>query len=382
MIDKGRKPSMLKKRLPRVPKLCQRRDGRYYTTDPHERKQIYFNSNDPLGEYEDWRKKYLRRIKEVMAETAAEPPRVVAGLHLTIARLCELYLDHARAWYVKAGQQTSQIAVISMLLRRLNDLFGERQADSLRVADVELLQQRMIDDGLSRRTCNQLLHILRNICKWAVQKEVMSGETLGRVLVVPTLRKGRTQAKERKPVRAVPLEAVEKTLPHLPAVYQAMVQLQLYSAMRPGEVQALSADQIDQSDATWEYVPERYKTEHHHEGDDDPRRRRIFFGPQARSILSPLLDACTDPSRPLFRRPNGKPMTDDAYYYAIGKACEKAGIPRWAPNQLRHRMATAIREKFGREAAQDYLGHENPQTTLLYAERSHSNARRIAEDMG
>ena len=40
-----------------------------------------------------------------------------------------------------------------------------------------------------------------------------------------------------------------------------------------------------------------------------------------------------------------------AYTNAIRKGCEKAGVPHWHPNQLRHTFASDVRRAHGLEAA-------------------------------
>ena len=51
------------------------------------------------------------------------------------------------------------------------------------------------------------------------------------------------------------------------------------------------------------------------------------------------------------------------------KAAERAGVPHWHPNQLRHTFATEVRRTHGLEAAQAALGHSKADVTQVYAER-------------
>jgi integrase len=57
----------------------------------------------------------------------------------------------------------------------------------------------------------------------------------------------------------------------------------------------------------------------------------------------------------------------------IAKACARAGVPHWHPNQLRHNFATLARRQFGSEAAQVVLGHSRADMTQVYAERDLAN---------
>lgn len=64
------------------------------------------------------------------------------------------------------------------------------------------------------------------------------------------------------------------------------------------------------------------------------------------------------------------------------RACEKAGVPKWIPGQLRHNAGTTIRRKYGLEAARLILGHQSMATTEIYAEQDMAKATRIVEEMG
>lgn len=364
--------------LPRIPKLCKRKNGRLYVTDPHLKKQIYLASPEA---YEEWRAAFIERIRQCV--TSAEPVVVLPGQRVTAARFCEAYLEHARDWYRKDGEPTSEVGVIESMCRRLVAVAGDKMIDRLRVADVEDFLKQCIADGLVRRTINALLRRLKTAARWGVRKEILSGATLGRILSVPAIRRGRTVAREKPKVRPVDLATVEKTLPCLAAVHQAMVRVQLLSGMRPGEICRLRADEIDRGSEPWEYVPASYKTEHMHEDDEgEERRRRIFFGPQARAILKPLLEKCRETNKPLFRGRSGRPISPQTYHSVVESAAKKAGVKHWHPNMLRHTAGTLVREKYDAETARQYLGHEHLRTTELYAEQDLDKARRVAEDIG
>lgn len=71
-----------------------------------------------------------------------------------------------------------------------------------------------------------------------------------------------------------------------------------------------------------------------------------------------------------------------AYLNAVKKACEKAGVPDWHPNQLRHTHATEVRRLYGLEAAQAVLGHSRADVTQVYAERDLALAAKVAAEIG
>jgi integrase len=57
-------------------------------------------------------------------------------------------------------------------------------------------------------------------------------------------------------------------------------------------------------------------------------------------------------------------------------------VPHWSPLQLRHSAATAIRAKYGLEAAKVILGHSMVETTQIYAERDMAKAESIMAQIG
>ena len=48
------------------------------------------------------------------------------------------------------------------------------------------------------------------------------------------------------------------------------------------------------------------------------------------------------------KRQPGEEYEVASYRRAIARACDRLGIPRWSPHQLRHLAATELRKKYGR----------------------------------
>jgi integrase len=57
-------------------------------------------------------------------------------------------------------------------------------------------------------------------------------------------------------------------------------------------------------------------------------------------------------------------------------------VAPWTPLQLRHTAATALRARYGLEAARVVLGHARAETTQIYAERDQARAREIMTELG
>jgi integrase len=72
----------------------------------------------------------------------------------------------------------------------------------------------------------------------------------------------------------------------------------------------------------------------------------------------------------------------ELYCQAVAKACRRAGVPHWHPNQLSHTHGTAVRALLGLEAAQAALGHARADVTQVCAERNLALAAKVAREMG
>ena len=65
---------------------------------------------------------------------------------------------------------------------------------------------------------------------------------------VAGLRRGRTDAREKPPVRPVPDELVERVLSHLSPAVATMVRVQRLAGMRPQEIILMHGADIERSD--------------------------------------------------------------------------------------------------------------------------------------
>lgn len=214
-----------------------------------------------------------------------------------------------------------------------------------------------------------------------------------------------------------------------------MIQLQLLTAMRPGEVIQMRRRDIDTTGAVWLYRPESHKTQHH------GIERSIYLGPQAQKFVMPFLNRADDdylfspmeadkerrdkltaarttplscgnrPGTHCASHPQRKPgncYDVDSYRRAINYGCDRAfpwlrqagrkldqltpdervelkawrKAHHWHPHQLRHNAATNLRKEFGIEAARLILGHKSVTVTEIYAELDRQKAADIIAKVG
>ncbi len=396
-----------KPKRPRVPSYClHRASGQAYVKI--RGKTTYLGVYDT----ESSRQAYAAIVADVLAGREVSPPKVDrhrgAG-PVTVREVCDRYIDHARRYYVKGGKTTAEAGIVASACRYAIDLCGEQPAESFGPLALRSVRDRMIDAGLARTTINGGINRIRRAFKWAAGEEQIPATVAAALATVSGLRAGRTDARETAPIQPAPNDAVEAALEKLPEVVADMVRVQRLTGMRPGEVCTLRPCDLDRSEEVWVYRPATHKTEHH--GQD----RVVFIGPRAQAILLRYLardaDSCcfrpcdSEIKRRALRtamrktapaqgnRPGTNVRLDpksqpgdhysvNGYRQAILRACDRAGVESWRPNQLRHTAATEVRAKFGLEAAQVTLGHSTARTSEIYAEKNLAAGAAVAKAIG
>jgi integrase len=263
---------------------------------------------------------------------------------------------------------------------------------------------RTLRIGLARRFINKQIGRIKRMFGWAVENELVPAAVHQALTRVKGLRKDKTGAREKAPIRPVSDEHVQATLPFAPPVVRTMVRVQRLCGGRPQDIVGMKPGDIEMSGAVWVYRPARHKTEHHE------RDRVVFLGPRAQELLKPYLEGLrpdeyvfspirSETARLADRRqkrgiPLDKPVKDrgkwairdhyddGSYRRAVQRACKRAGIPIWCPLQLRHTAGTEIRRKYGLEASQAVLGQSELTVTQVYSEVDQNTAREVMTQIG
>jgi integrase len=425
------------------PKYCQhKRSGHAFVTIDGKEHWL-----GPYGS-QDSRDKYARKIGEWIGRNRQPEPAPETDV-VRVTDVCAAFWAHAQTVYpdpdYREGKRPKgELGNYWDVLRPLRRLYGETPAAgfgpvALKAVRAAMLQAREVTDpttgkgkavpGWCRNVANRHVSRIKSIFRWAAEEELVAGEVAAAVWAVKGLRSGRSDARESEPVRSVPEEYVLAVLPLVSRQVKTMIQLQLLTGMRPGEVCAMRTREIDTAGKVWVYRPSKHKTAHH------GHVREIRLGPKAQELLGPFLkidlDACCfspaeaeaerreaqrtareKPVRPWEhrqdkarvaaaggrRRPPKARYSVPTYRKAIARACAKADklahqkdptlakdlvvVPAWHPHQLRHTAATRLRREFGLEAAQVILGHRTLAVTQIYAEKNAAAAEEVMGRIG
>lgn len=400
------------KRAPKLPSYCchKTRNKGYSRVVG---KFIYFegayNSPESLEQYN-------RLCAEIIASgtvTASLPSFQERDANdITIIELCDRFLTWADRHYrhadgTKTGADVRHIEACKPLVR----LYGRLEVREFSPVKLKTVRQVMIDSGLCRSEVNARIRCIRQFFRWGVENELVPVEVTQALQMVRGLQAGRTTAREPEPIGPVPDDAIRVVLPHLSPIIVDMIGVQQLTGMRPQDIVGLCAREIHRDGDVWGYRPQSHKTAHL------GKRRGVAIGPQAQRILQPYLDARVDAlDVPLFspqdaarlrkemqrrlrktrvqpsqhnrskskpQRTPGKGYTVSSYRRAIHRACDKAGIPHWSPNRLRHATATVVTDRFSLAHAKEVLGHSSIQTTeRWYVAPLPEKAIEVAREIG
>ena len=358
------------------------------------------------------RERYERLVAEWVAQGMPKPwsgPCRVASSASggpAVAELMLRYLPFVDGQYRKDGRPTSEVVAVKRALAYVHRLYSRVPVGDFGPLALKACREAMVADALARTTVNSYVGRIRRMFRWGTENELVPAGVYQALMAVAGLTRGRTVAREPERVQPVNRARIEAVLPLVSRQVRAMIELQLLTGMRPGEVVQMRPCDLSTGGDVWRYRPESHKTQHH--GKD----RVILIGPKAQLVLRPFLGS--DLSAPIFspeaaederhaaqrakataprydsamvspdesRSRLGPRYRADSYRRAITRACEVAGVPAWHPNQLRHNAATMIRSGHGIEAARVVLGHASVETSEIYAERDEERAAEIMRKLG
>jgi integrase len=352
------------------------------------------------------RQEYARVIAEWEANGRRLPDSKQGNsADMAVNELVLAFLRHAETHYRRAdGTPTNELTDFRLSFRPLVYLYGLSPVRDFGPLALKSVRKLMVDGfshpkhgpqpGLSRGVVNQRVGRIRRMFRWGVENEMVPVSVLQGLLAVRGLEKGRSLAHETEPIKPVAESIVQEILPFLNRHVRGMVEVQLRTGMRPGEVCVMRACDLDTTGKVWLYTPSQHKTAHH------GHQRVIAIGPKAQEIIREFLTldvqaflfsprraleevreqlrrsrkTPVQPSQRNRRKRNPRRTPGDGYTtgsyghairYAIDAAnkarackeckerkpesrcdaCKAAAIPHWHPHQLRHTAATKIREQ-------------------------------------
>jgi integrase len=202
----------------------------------------------------------------------------------SVATVCAAFWEHVQGYHagdVGKSQRDHYRAIIRILVR----LYGQPtdRAAAFGPLALEVVRTEMVGLGWCRKYINAQIGRVRRIFKWAVGRELVAAPVWQALQAVEGLKRGRTKARESESVKPVPDAYIDAVLPCVSSPVRGMIELQLVTGMRPGEVCPMRRRDLDTTGRLWTYRPATHKNAHR--GHD----RTIYLGPRAQELLRPFL---------------------------------------------------------------------------------------------
>lgn len=220
------------------------------------------------------------------------------------------------------------------------------------------LAKGMVERNWKSTTANNFRHVLMSFYGWAYNEKHISDNPMVRIKEV----KGKKQA--RTPLTE---EEIEQLRNAASVRDRAIIEVLLSTGCRINELTGLSRKDVDFRSGKAKVLGKGNK------------ERWVYFNRKAAMYLERYLDTRKDDSPALFVSKNTKTaITNDGVRNMLHKLGEQLGIKKVHPHRFRHTAATtALRRGMPIEMIQQVLGHEQINTTMIYA---HSNVEEVQEN--
>ncbi len=206
---------------------------------------------------------------------------------------------------------------------------------------VEEFMRKLQEDGLSSATINRHLSAIRTYFLW-MKKKAPKEKRADFDLII----RGPKMQRKLPPLRTD--ENVKSIVAAAKTPFERALIMTIYDgALRIAEIMSMQVDDVDFDDG---YLKITRK------GGEETRI------PVSNVTLKALKKYIGNQKGRIFTHPYWR------LNYAIRKLGNRAGVKKLTPHQLRHARATDLRRRgVALEDIKDFLGHEQLQTTLIYA---------------
>lgn len=286
---------------------------------------------------------------------AAQP----TGSRMLCVELCRSYISHAHRVYRRPdGTPTRTPANIEIALRPILTCYADVSAERFHSSHLRAIRASWVDAGLTRTTINDRSRVIVAMFTWAAELGYVADSVVAHLRVVRPLRRG--MAAEGRGVIPVSAGVVAATLVCMPPAIADMCRFMMLTGARVGEAREARSDELhvveQPSLSLWVLRPRWHKTARH------GCSRSLVLNREAQRFIQSRLGRTY-----LFGPDEGdRPYHPAAVTVAIYRACDRAGVKRWSPGQIRHTVATTVYERLGLDSARLLLGHTTTRVTHRY----------------
>ena len=234
--------------------------------------------------------------------------------------------------------------------------YANKDITEVTTNDIRIYIAKRAAEGICKVSQDNALRILRSFFSWCTAEEYTEKN--------PTLRikKIKTEQTIKKPFSEIEIERLRNGARD--AREKAIIDVLLSTGMRIGEMEALKRRDVD-----GEQIIVYGKGE---------KERYVYLNAKAIVSLEEYLRTRKDTNAPLFvtcRKPYSR-LTKSGIQVSVRELGKSLGIPEVHPHRFRRTAATlALNRGMPIEQVQKMLGHNNIETTLIYAQAAQENVK-------
>lgn len=339
---------------------------------------------------EECREKELQKREEIKAGTFTR------GRDLTVSKYMDQWLEQKESNTAPSTVRTRRKLANRMIrqpIDKAGHTFGKLKLSELEAEHIRQLQKALQADGLSTRTANDSISLLKQALHAATDERILSWNP-----AKPVERLKRTEEQARDTIhRALTREEVEKFLKAAAeSWYYPLYVFLLYTGLRIGEASALAVRDVTESsirvyktvtreEVIGYVIREQTKT--------DAGRRTIATRPEAWKAFNDQRmyneavngEKVVKLDNPVFTLPRGGIIRPDRVNSDIKRICGKTGIEYFTCHAFRATFASrCIAAGMPVKSLMEILGHSDVQMTLgLYghAEDEQKRSQILAVNM-
>ncbi len=238
-------------------------------------------------------------------------------------------------WYFKLEKVMAlkSYDTVCVYINKFNRVFGDTIVADIKPADLENLQAKRLREGLKEKSIDDELNYVKTMVIKGFDNGKLSGDALRAFRRVKKLLKGHANARDR----IMGMDEFNRLLDECPRHLKDILMVGYWTAMRKGEITALTWDKIDMKGRMI-----RLEAADTKEG----KAKSVPMATVVYEVLKAIPRALHDPHVFLYY---GKPITRN-FSQGLKSACKKAGIA-WGRDvkggfvfhDLRHTVITDMR---------------------------------------
>jgi integrase len=218
------------------------------------------------------------------------------------------------SWYLglESVKRLASCDRIELAINNFNDLFGNKQANSIKPVDIENYQIKREKEGRAAATIDMEVKLVQTVVSKAFDNDIINGQALRAFRKVKRKLKKGSNARKRTLTIEEYLKLKENSPPHL----KAMVIIAFNTGMRAGEIRTLRWSYIDKEKKFIRLPAKAVK---------ESKPKTIPINHHVKSLLEGLPRALHHDFVITYK---GKPIKQkDGYKRSFRTACRRAGIP-------------------------------------------------------